>query len=62
MPTRNKPTARQSDINRQEHQDSSSIPKTKENIPEQQVSEETERIIKNTTIKRHKAIKELANR
>ena len=60
MPTRNYPKAEESDVNQKKQKDSSSAEKAnKTDTPGEKT---TEGIIQETSIKRHKAIKELANR
>ena len=62
MSSQHNPTTSRSDINQKEHKEASPAMKKKKTKSELPVSKETERIIQETTKKRRKAIKELANR
>ena len=62
MSKRSYPTAEDSGLNQKKHEDSPLAGKSKTNKPESSNTKTTERIIQDTSIKRQKAIKELANR
>ena len=62
MSSKKKPTVGGSGVNQRDSKDSSSVVKQKKKKPVSVHTKTTEQIIQETSIKRHKAIKELANR